>query len=84
MRARAHLNLLVYLRHALLRVDVEDERPQGLNVAVVDGTPAVLEVCGEELQYRGQSGFHKAAFALRGNEGLTINMKRNEHDRRKV
>lgn len=60
----AHLNLLVYLRHTFLRVDVEDERSQGLNVAIVDRTSAVLEVCGEELQYRGQSSFYKAALAL--------------------
>lgn len=32
----AHLNLLVYLRHTFLGVDIEDERSQGLNVAVVD------------------------------------------------
>lgn len=31
-----HLDLLVYLRHAFLRVDVEDERSQRLDVAVVD------------------------------------------------
>lgn len=63
-RPPAHLNLLINLRHTFLGVDVEDERPQGLNVAVVDRTSAVLEVCGEELQYRGQSSFYKAAFAL--------------------
>lgn len=31
-----HLNLFVYLWHAFLRVDVEDERSQGLHVAIVD------------------------------------------------
>lgn len=59
-----YLDFLVNLRDTFLRVDIEDERPQGLNVAVVDWTPAVLEVGGEQLQDPGQSGFYKAAFAL--------------------
>lgn len=46
-----HLHLLIYLRDTFLRVDVEDERPQGLNVAVIDWTPTVFEMGGEELQY---------------------------------
>lgn len=69
MRPCAHLNLLIDLRHTFLRVDVEDERPQGLNIAIVDGTSAVLEVCREELQYRGQSSLNKAAFALWEDQG---------------
>lgn len=63
-----HLDFLINLRDTFLRVDIEDERPQGLNVAVVDRTPAVLEVGGEQLQDPGQSGFYKAAFALRMGE----------------
>ena len=31
-----HLNLFINLRHTFLRVDVEDERSQGLNVAIID------------------------------------------------
>lgn len=62
--APTHLDFLVNLRDTFLRVDIEDERPQGLNIAVVDRTPAVLEVGGEQLQDPGQSGFYKAAFAL--------------------
>lgn len=31
-----HLNLLINLRHTILRVDVEDERSQGLNIAIID------------------------------------------------
>lgn len=61
-----HLNLFVYLWHAFLRVDVEDERSQGLHVAIVDWTPTILEVGGEELQDPGQSSFYKTAFALWG------------------
>lgn len=60
----AHLDFLVNLRDTFLRVDIEDERPQGLNIAIVDRTLAVLEVGGEQLQDPGQSSFYKAAFAL--------------------
>lgn len=45
-----HLNLLIDLRHTFLRVDVEDERPQGLDVAIIDWTPTIFEVGGEEFQ----------------------------------
>lgn len=62
--APTHLDFLDNLRDTFLRVDIEDECSQGLNVAVVDRTPAVLELGGEQLQDPGQSGFYKAAFAL--------------------
>lgn len=64
LKGPTHLNFLINLRDTFLRVDIEDERPQGLNVAVVDRTPGVLEMGGEELQDPGQSSFYKAAFAL--------------------
>lgn len=67
--AATHLNFLVNLRDTILRVDIEDERPQGLNIAVIDRTPGVLEMGGEELQDPGQSSFYKAAFALGMAEG---------------
>lgn len=62
--APTHLDFLDNLRDTFLRVDIEDECSQGLNVAVVDRTPAVLELGGEQLQDPGQSGFYKAGFAL--------------------
>lgn len=62
--ASTHLDFLINLRDTFLRVDIEDERPQGLNVAVIDRTSAVLKVGGKQLQDPGQSGFYKAAFAL--------------------
>lgn len=34
--AHSHLNLFIYLRHTFLRIDVEDEHSQGLNVAIID------------------------------------------------
>lgn len=31
-----YLNFFINLRHTFLRVDIEDECPQGLNVAIID------------------------------------------------
>lgn len=45
-----HLNLFINLWHTFLRIDVEDERSQGLNIAIIDWPPVIFEVGGEELQ----------------------------------
>lgn len=80
-----HLDFLINLRDTFLRVDIEDERPQRLNIAIIDRTPGVLEMGGEEFQDPGQSSFDKAAFALGMGEGRHRRIKlKSSHNSQKV